>query len=215
MSYQCDIKIMCVPKRMLNVARLCGKLGLTILDAVIDHKQEGNPFNTSRRAFSEPIEEGVTHRCVLQDDVDVCDGFNDMIQELVNRYPDAIWSLYSRKRESTDIQEGSIVSTGGRIWGPGVIIPVKYLYSIYEKYDSGYEGYIHDDGFYCGWAKWKKIPTLTTYPCAVRLMEDDSLLDHTLKFDNNSFGEIGSMSLIDHTDLSLDWPCNCFLKFNV
>ena len=213
MKYQCDYKIMGIPKRMLNVARLCSKLGLTIEDAVIDHKQEGNPMKTSRRAFTEPIPNGVTHRCVLQDDVDICEGFKELVNTLINRHPDAIFSLYSRKRGNSNIPEGSIVSTGGRIWGPCVIIPIKYLDGIYDKYDSGYEGYIHDDGFYCGYAKWKKIPVLTTYPCAVKLLDEESLLGHTLKQDNNSYGNVGIMDLTDRIDLSLEWPCNCNRKF--
>lgn len=215
MTQFCDIKIMGVPKRMMNVVRLCTKLGLTIGDTAIDEKLSGNPFKTSRRAFTQPFAYGTTHRCVLQDDVDVCEGFDELVNTLVNLFPDAMFSLYSRKRDGADIPDGSIVRTGGRIWGQCVIIPKNYIDGIYEKYDSGYDGYIHDDGFYCGYAKWKKIPVLTTYPCAVRLLDEDSLLGHTLKQDNGSFGEIGGMSLVDRTDLSLEWPCNCNLKFNV
>ena len=69
MKYKCDIKFMAVPSRMQNVVRQCSNFGLTFNDVAIDTAMAGLPLRTSQKAFSLPMEEGVTHRLVLQDDL--------------------------------------------------------------------------------------------------------------------------------------------------
>lgn len=184
---KCDIKIMAVPSRLGNVAQLCSQLGLTIEDCAIDYEYSHLPLKTSREAFSLPYAEGVTHRLVLQDDVKICDNLQAFCDMLVNRYPESIIALCERdnSKKKKEIPH-NCVHTTKFVTGQGLIIPRKYLNSIFNYLDRNNPSYPHDDWYYSYWAKIHKIEILSVFPSVVdsyRLKDVPSEMGHKGMFE--------------------------------
>jgi hypothetical protein len=180
---KCDIKFMCIESRMLNVASVCSQLGLSFSeDVFVDYEMRHNPYYSSAKAFALPMSEGTTHRCVLQDDVDICENFQDALNELVNAYPDAVFSLFCTSKKMNNYPENSVIKTGGQIWGPAVVIPVKYLEAMRQDHELACPSLEHDDVFYSDYCWRHKIPVLTTIPNIVQHLGKDSSLGHSYNF---------------------------------
>ena len=206
---RCDVKVMCIESRMSRVASVCAQLGLTFKDDVfVDYELRHDPFYSSSQAFALPMMEGITHRCVLQDDVDVCLGFTETINQLVSAYPDAVFSLFCTSKKMREQPESSVVRTGGQVWGPAVIIPVKYLEAMRQDHELACPSLKHDDVFYSDYCWRHKIPVLTTIPNIVQHLGKDSSLGHSYNFVSPCFDLEGAASRewSDRTSVSLGMP---------
>lgn len=165
---RCDVKIMAVPSRSHLVTQTLIKLGLSNQDVIYDTKGEKMPLKTMMKALELPVQEGITHRCIIQDDVEVGDKFWDNINFLCENYPNSVFSLFMSDSLAKLYEKynGIICKTGGAIWGQAVIIPLSLL-NYMETLYSHIQDYPHDDRFvqYC--CAKKKIEVLTTVPCIV------------------------------------------------
>lgn len=182
MTYKCDIKFMAVPFRLANVLKYLGQLGLSYSDVALDEKCEKKPIKTMLRALRMPHEEDVTHRVIIQDDVELGTHFVKNLDFLCNNYPDDVFSLFiagKSKKELYKTEDKIICKTGGGVWGQAVVIPLKYVPYIEEMLTRLDEKWQHDDIFlqYC-FAKCG-IRVLTTIPCIVdHLGKDVSAMEH-------------------------------------
>lgn len=79
-----------------------------------------------------PVEKGITHLCILQDDIILSDNFSDFVNKLIAITPDAIYSLYSFIGYKPYRKEAEILKTGGKTWGPAMVIPLKYIEGILD-----------------------------------------------------------------------------------
>jgi hypothetical protein len=201
MEYKCDIKFMGVPSRMSNIAWNVSKLGLSMEDVFLDREYRRCPILSSFDAFNLPFkDDSITHRLVLQDDVEIADGLKDFVNYLVNLHPNAIWSLMIFTKKKFDIPKGSIVKVGERIYGLAVIIPKRYIKMIQSSYYETTNSYKHDDAFYATFAKYNKIDIYTTYPNVVEHLGVGSInseLSHAFKW--------RSMCYINHPIYDLEW----------
>ncbi len=175
---KCDFKIMGVEKRVENIKQTINALNLSMDDVFIDKDMRMNPFWSSLDVLRMPVKKGITHRCILQDDIILANNFSDFVNKLIAIAPDAIYSLYSFTGYKPYRKEAKILRTGGKIWGPAVIIPLKYLGGILALAKSVKEDYIHDDGFYSYFANKNNIEILTTCPNAIQLANGTSFFNH-------------------------------------
>ena len=191
MKYKCDIKFMAVPSRMQNVAKLCLQLGLSISDVAIDTEMSGKPLKTSQKAFSLPMEEGVTHRLVLQDDLIVNPCIYEYVQLLVNRFPSNPLALYTYKREThaPDLQHG--IYRLHFLPGPAIIMPLPIMEQIKAEY-SKYPKFRDDDWFYSWFCRHNNIKCYGVIPNIVTLNWDmeSSMGNNVLKrYKNKLYAE--------------------------
>ena len=178
---KCDIKIMAVPTRMENVRVLCDKLSLSIQDDVyVDYKMEGKPLKTSRGAYCLPHESDTTHRLVLQDDIEVCNGLTGFCDELVNKYPNAIIALFNSGYGATNAPDNAIFKSNF-LYGPAIIIPLHYLEIMYSFLDRTNPEFSHSDWFYSLFASMYQIPMITLNPVCIRHLKLNSEMGHTGK----------------------------------
>lgn len=175
---RCDFKIMGVESRMANIEVTKMALNLDDSDVFIDKKMRMNPRLSSLDVLRMPAGIGVSHRVILQDDIILSSHFVEFANKLVKIVPDAIFSLYSFTGYKPYRNEAKILKTGGKIWGPAVIIPLKYLKDIICLADVVKAEYTHDDGFYSYFAKKNGIDVLTTCPNVVQLADSKSFFNH-------------------------------------
>nr|DAO23025.1 MAG TPA: hypothetical protein [Caudoviricetes sp.] len=175
---KCDFKIMGVEERIENIKQTVNVLNLSMDDVFLDKEMRMNPLLSSLDVLRMPTEKGITHRCILQDDIILSDNFSDFVNKLIVIAPDAIYSLYSFTGYKPYRKEAKILKTGGKIWGPAVVIPLKYIDGILTLAKSVRDDYVHDDGFYSYFAKKNKIEILTTCPNAIQLANSSSFFNH-------------------------------------
>ena len=185
--YKCDIKIMAVKPRREMVLRLCERLGLSEEECVVydDRPSGGGPQYTRKKAWHEPVPEGVTHRCILQDDVDVCDNFVEIMQEIVNTHPEFIFSLFCSRMKYEYALPNSpyVIIKGGNAWGQGIMMPLKFVKPLYEFVDAELcPDFPNDDGIYAWWAQKEKMHIMTTVPSTIQhLCPTESTLGYNNK----------------------------------
>lgn len=181
---QCDIKIMGAPKRIENVRKMQAFLGLTDSDIFIDDRPNGgDAMYTARRTWELDFAQGITHRCVLQDDLEICAGFRQAINRIVNKHPDCIIGLYtSRNIAGFKTDTPFIEVLGGGVWGQAVIIPKQIIPKIFEWVDSINPDYPHDDAAISEYARLHGIKVLLTrWSLVQHLCPTDSLLRYNNK----------------------------------
>lgn len=181
---KCDIKIMGSPKRAENIEKMKAFLGLSDADVFLDDRPEGgSAMYTARKTWALPFEEGVTHRCVLQDDLQICDGFRDSIQRIVNARPDCIIGLYtSRNISGLGTDSPYVEAVGGGIWGQAIIIPKNIIPKIFDWVDGINPNYPHDDAAISEYARIHGVKVLITrWSLVQHLCPSQSLLKYNNK----------------------------------
>lgn len=161
---KCDIKIMGSPKRVDNINKMKDFLGLTDSDVFLDDRPNGgNALYTARHTWNLPFENDVTHRCVLQDDLEICEGFKPAIQRIIKAHPDKVICLYtSWNLKGMSAKSPYIKCIGDGVWGQAVILPKEIISKIFEWVDSINPNYPHDDVAIAEYARLHGIQILLT-----------------------------------------------------
>ena len=168
-----DVKIMAVKPRRKIVLSMLEKMGLDEESTVIydDRPNGGGTLYTCRKCWEAPIPEGVTHRLVLQDDVLLCNNFLEIMNKIVNVHPEFIFTLYCPRLKYEHALPDSpyIIIKGRNTWGPGNMMPVKYIKPLFEFVDTelGHD-FPFDDGIYSWWAQKEMIHIASTIPSTVQ-----------------------------------------------
>lgn len=181
---KCDVKIMGAPKRKEYVTQMKNALGLSDLDIFFDDRPNGgHAMYTARKAWNLPFKEDITHRCVLQDDLEVCNGFNQAIQRIVNAHPNCIIGLYtSRNISKMETDTPFVEVLGGGVWGQAIIIPRSIIPKIFEWVDSINPDYPHDDAAISEYARLHGVKVLLTrWSLVQHLCPTNSLLKYNNK----------------------------------
>ena len=142
-----------------------------------DRPNGGTPLYVAKKAWLDRIRIGETHRCVLQDDVAVCDNFMDHLQAMVKFDPAGVWSLFPlefidfpEKGEERHKKEGIFLRTT-YLSGCAIMMPVDYCRSIYYAEEGIAE---NDDEIAIMDAYHHKNAKLyTTIPATVQHLGDD------------------------------------------
>lgn len=179
-----DIKIMAHPSRKDNVLKLLDKLGFDESIVVYDDRENGgDSIYTSEKAWRQPIiDNKITHRIVLQDDIDVCDNFLQTMSKIINDMPDICVSLYNGIPIDVRISKIDPYVKVNELCGVGIILPVKYIDDCWNWINSqSEENYCKcDDIMIHKYCKSQNIDVYTTIPLTVQHIGDTeykSLLD--------------------------------------
>ena len=182
-----DVKIMAVRPRRKMVLAMLEQLGLPEDGTGIydDRPNGGGTLYTCRKCWEAPIPNGVTHRLVLQDDVLLCDNFLEIMNNIVNVHPEFIFTLYCPRLRFEDALPDSpyIIIKGCNTWGPGNMMPVKYIKPLFEFVDAelGHD-FPFDDGIYSWWAQKEMVHIASTIPSTVQhLCPTESTLGYNNK----------------------------------
>lgn len=183
-----DVKIYGIEERQDNILKNKEILGLSDNDIIILKKedrvtpQDRFPYKMCKKSFMSPVPEGVTHRVVLQDDVELVPNFRKYIDTVVNTHPDVIFMLtaldFRNKNEYADNLKSPYVKVGQFVSGCALIIPVKYIQDMFSwiemTYPTIWTGYPHEDTTIKIFADRHRIPCLTTVPSLVQHIGDVS-----------------------------------------
>lgn len=166
-----DIRIMAHPKRKNIIEEFCKKYN--IAQDCISYDDSGSALNGARRAYLAPIDDNVTHRLILQDDVLIVNNFFDIVQKNIEMFPHAVFSYYEgRDVTFADKIKPSpyIKMQGCCICGLAVVMPKDFIHPCFSWIDDNFPAdYKHDDcaiGLYCllhGISVFSTIPSLVQH----------------------------------------------------
>lgn len=177
-----DIRIMAHPSRRDNVLKMLADLGMDGSIVVWDDRENGgDAMYTARKAWQFPIPEGCTHRLVLQDDGELCEGFLAIAQQAAKSHPNSVVSFMYEGARDTDsryIQEVFTV-------GVALMIPVCLLDDLWRFVDVDMlklpeefrkKTLLHDTSCIRLWMRERRIKSYTTVPTLVQHIGDESLV---------------------------------------
>ncbi|UNT94272.1 MULTISPECIES: hypothetical protein [Allobaculum] len=182
-----DIKIVASRQRQEMVENLRDALELTDQDIFYDESAEtGNPYLPVKQTWLLPHEEGVTHRVVLNDDVQVCNGFKQIIEQITQSHPDCAFSLFTMAFDG-DCYNGFIsgldspyIRHDWSMWGCAILLPIGIVEECFNYIEAVFgEDALESHGI-LSFLKHKQIPVLSTIPVTVQHIGDDSLYDPSL-----------------------------------
>jgi hypothetical protein len=189
-----SVKIMATPKRTKYIPNMLKSLNMDKNIVMFDDRKElGDAMYNAKRCWLAPLEkENVTHRLVLQDDLELVNDFMPIITEAIKNFPDVIWSLYNSRIRFDDVPSADwktfdnlipyVNTNGGGVYGQAIIIPVKYIDDCFKWIDIHLgKDYIHDDRAIGAFAFKNNIPVYTTIPSTVQHLAAN---DSTLKYNN-------------------------------
>ena len=217
-----DVRIMACRERRPLVLEMLKKLNMDERIVVWAGKEDDNAMKTARKAWLSSVEEDVTHRLVLQDDLLLCDGFMNYVEQIAKKYPNQIINLYNSriKFEDRKLNTPYIKISGYGIYGQAIMMKIDYIgrmFYLIDKYLG--EDYPHDDCAIGVFAGIKKIDVLSTIPSLLQhLCPTESLLkfNDRRKVSKVWMGEqIGEEWLnfeSDEINISKSIPNNLYLK---
>ena len=162
-------------------------LGLTDQDIFYDERTEtGNPYLAVKQTWLLPHEEGVTHRVVLNDDVQVCNGFKQIIEQMTQSHPDCAFSLFTMAFDGESYNDfisgmdSPYIHHDWSMWGCAILLPIGIVEECFNYIDAVFgEDALESQGI-LSFLKHKQIPVLSTIPVTVQHIGDDSLYDPSL-----------------------------------
>lgn len=177
-----DIRIMAHPSRYENVMKILSAISMSE-DIVVwdDREHGGDAMYTAQKAWTLPIPDGCTHRLVLQDDIEICDSFLDIVEQVAEQHPAQVVSLFHCEQYQDDTK----YVEARRLWGCAIMIPsslVKqcwnYIESIPQKpwYKNMGDVMRHDTDCIMVWAVNNGIQIINTVPSLVQHIGDESLV---------------------------------------
>ena len=144
-----------------------------------DRPNGGLPIYTAKKAWLAPIEPGETHRVVFPDDVEVCDNFKEICEQMVTTHPDPIISLFcwrGLKRNNNFENLPTPYIESKLVIGAGIIMSVQYIEPCFKWIKEEYNDNIADDLAIQNWAERNGIQVITTIPSLVQHLGDDSII---------------------------------------
>ena len=163
------------------------KKTLTLKDSDIiydDRPNGGNAYYTFRKALLQPVEEGVTHRLMLPDDMQLCEGFMDRLRFIVDKFPKKVLELFPFGYNKLTEIPGK--TPYYRTFAPaacGLVFPVQIINEMIDWIDNKYTLYnnvtvdqIIDDSAVLSWCQKFSVDMITIVPALVQHLGDISLL---------------------------------------
>ena len=179
-----NIKIYGCHVRDENINKCKEVLFLSDSDIVYDDRPNGgNAYYTFRKALLEPVPEGVTHRLVLPDDMQLCSNFKERLDKLVDKFPRKVIELYPFDYNFMDELKSTPYFRVITLAACGIVFPVKIINEMIEWIDNCYTKYTNhtvenliDDIAVQTWCDDFRVDTITTLPALVQHIGDVSLL---------------------------------------
>lgn len=175
-----DIKIYGVLQRRNNIEKVARQLDLTDADIFYDDRPNGgSALYTAKKAFTAPRPLGLTHRIVLQDDVQICNSFRDICETIIATHPDKIFALFPLDwdidRALSFSAQYNVVTPyirAASVTGCGFIFPIE---CIQPYLDWVPDNAIEDVALFT-WAQQNKYMIVNTIPSLIQHIGDESVL---------------------------------------
>lgn len=178
-----DIRIMAHPARAENVSVMLSQLGLS--EGIVtwaDPDDPGGIMSTARKAWTAPVPDGCTHRIVLQDDGDICNGFLEIAEQAAKRHPNEIVTFFHMGDFDQNIRYQEYMLSVG----VALMLPVHLIERFFDFYDNDLHRYVAkelladfskaDTSCMRLWARNEHIQCVTTVPTLVQHIGDVSLI---------------------------------------
>lgn len=180
-----DIQLFGVHERDEMIANLAAKLSLGTSQIHYDDRPSGGHcFYTAKKAWLAPLEEGTTHHLVCADDIEVCDNFLEIAEQIAEAHPKSVISFFPFEfmERNPEIEQCEtpyflchVVS------GCAIMMPVEYIEDYCNYVDKNFGENADDDWTLQFWAMKNHIQILTTVPSLVQHIGDVSVLNPTCK----------------------------------
>ena len=182
-----DIKIVASRQRQEMVENLRDTLELTDQDVFYDESSEtGNPYLPVKQTWLLPHADGVTHRVVLNDDVQVCSGFKQIIEQMAQSHPDCAFSLFTMAFDGESYNDfisgldSPYIRHDWSMWGCAILLPIGIVEECFNYIDAVFgEDALESFGI-LSFLRHKQIPVLSTIPVTIQHVGDESLFDPNL-----------------------------------
>ena len=141
-----------------------------------DEERRGCIWNTQRawKSYAE-LPQDVTHLCVMSDDTDIVNGFEDLVLTCVENFPDVIWTFFSNQLEMKHRPKTTpyIILDSYNVRGIAWLMPVSWVQGYIDLYEQMLKpiGYKRDDVAARIYALFNRLPVMTTIPNLVRSEE--------------------------------------------
>jgi hypothetical protein len=175
-----DIHIIGVCARQENINKTLKALNLSEDIVSYDDRPNGGAcLYNAKKVYRRPVPEGVTHRVIIADDVQVCNNFIDICTQIVETHPDKLIGLFPffnmKKSDYADNLKTPYVEAMLAA-GMGMIIPVEHL----DKCTAWIEHHLPEDYpedlAVSMWCSIHKVPIINTIPAVIQHIGDDSIL---------------------------------------
>lgn len=159
-------------------------LGLSDKDIIYDDRPNGGgPLYTCIKAWRSAQECEEDYVLALQDDVELCDNFKEIVNEISNFITDSFIGLitFDHKKEYIYSLKNESYFKTGFLYGPAIMIPTKYIKPCFDWIEKRYKNHIDskaDDEAISEYAQVANIQKIETYPCLVQHLNLNSLLGH-------------------------------------
>ena len=172
-----------------------------------DRPNGGFMIYTAKKAWLAPIQDGVTHRVVLADDVEVCGDFLNICKQIAEAHPKSIISFFpyefmKRNHEiegcDTPYFKASILS------GCGIMMPVEYIEPCFSYIKDRFNDECPDDFAIQSWADANRIQILTTIPALLQHIGDESIANkgcfirRTVYYENNPVSDWSNKKIMEY-----------------
>ena len=171
-------------RREKYILSMLENLGLSEDIVFYDIERENkNAMANAKKAWL--AETNKSHICVMQDDIELCVGFKEIVEECSERFPNAIFSFYNSRLTFEDKKEETpyIQIIGSGMYGQCIMMPADLAKLCFYWSDKNFgKDYPHDDTAIGFFAEINKIPVMSTIPCIVQhLGHNDSELGYNNK----------------------------------
>ena len=145
-----------------------------------DRPNGGSVMYTAKKAWLSSIPDSITHRVVLSDDVEVCNGFTEICTQMVNAHPDDVITLFPYQFMHRQLGLEKLLTpyvVSNTLSACGIIMPAKYIKPCFDWIDKHYPDAQDDDYYIQLWATANNIRMLTTIPATLQHIGDDSIFN--------------------------------------
>lgn len=180
-----DIQVYGVHTRDAMIMQLTAKLSIP-LDCVHydDRPNGGLMIYTAKKAWLAPVPDGVTHRVALADDVDVCDNFADICEQIATAHPEDIISFFPYEFRSYNPALENLPTPylqTSSLFGAAIMMPVKHIAPCFDHIKRVYDDNCADDDGIMSYVRENDLRVLTTIPATVQHIGDKSLITPNAK----------------------------------
>ena len=204
-----DVQIYGMHVRDDMIANIVDKLELSYDNVHYDDRPNGGPMlYTCKKAWLAPIPNDVTHRVALADDVEVCDGFWDICEQIANTHPDSIISLFPADfiRKTFEIENmDTPYIEAKKLAGCAIIMPVKYIKPCFEYIKTVLNDECDDEIGISSFAINNGVRIITTIPATVQHISNYSLMQQcpfecrTVYYEQNPVANWGNKKVIKYS----------------
>lgn len=182
-----SIKIVGVREREYMIDEMNRQLQLSAGDIIYDERPGGGyAFPMLKKAWLDPYAEEETHRVVLNDDLELCDDFINICNQIAKAQPNSIVSFFSTYFNSSycdqEIQklQTPYVRHDVGIFGCAIMMPKNVAIECMEFTSMNYPDIKFESRAFTEFARERGIPIITTLPGLVQHIGDESLVDQSL-----------------------------------